>query len=51
VKILNEPAIRDELLQHGLEPRPGTREELAQFIRKESETWGKVIRDAKITAE
>ena len=51
VKVLSDPAIRDQLLHHGLEPKPGTREELARYIRKESDTWGKVIRDAKISAE
>ena len=51
VKVLNTPDIREQLLQHGLEPRPGTREELAAYIRKETETWGKVIRAANIKAE
>ena len=51
VKVLSDPAIKEELLKHGLEPFPGSREELARYIRKESETWGKVIRDAKITAD
>jgi tripartite-type tricarboxylate transporter receptor subunit TctC len=51
VKVLGDPAIREQLLHHGLEPHPGTREELARYIRKESDTWGKVIRDAKITGE
>ena len=37
--------------QHGLEPRPGTREELAAYIRKETDTWGKVIRAANIQAD
>jgi tripartite-type tricarboxylate transporter receptor subunit TctC len=30
---------------------PGTREELARYIDRENEKWGKVVRDAKITAE
>jgi tripartite-type tricarboxylate transporter receptor subunit TctC len=51
VKVLKSPDVREQLLQHGLEPMPGTREELAQFIRKETDTWGKVIKAAKITAE
>ena len=51
VKVLSEPAIKEELLKHGLEPFPGTRDELARYIKKESETWGRVIREAKITAE
>ena len=51
VKVLKSPEIREQLLQHGLEPRPGTREELAAYIRKETETWGKVIRAANIQAD
>ena len=51
VKVLGAPDVRAQLLEHGLEPKPGTREELAAFIRKESETWGKVIREAGITAD
>jgi tripartite-type tricarboxylate transporter receptor subunit TctC len=51
VKALNAPDIREQLLQHGLEPRPGTREELAAYIRKETDTWGKVIRAANIQAD
>jgi len=51
VKVLSDPAIKEQLLQHGLEPHPGTREELAAYIQKESDKWGRVIRDAKITAD
>jgi tripartite-type tricarboxylate transporter receptor subunit TctC len=43
--------VKAELAKHGLEPAPGTREELARYIDKETEKWGKVVRDAKITAE
>ena len=51
VKVLSDPAIREQLMQHGLEPHPGTRAELAQYMRKESETWARVIREAKISAD
>ncbi len=51
VKALNSPDVRDKLLEHGLEPKPGTREELAAYIRKETETWGKVIKAANIKAD
>jgi tripartite-type tricarboxylate transporter receptor subunit TctC len=51
VKVLKDPAVNAELAKHGLEPMPGTREELARYIDKETATWGKVVRDAKITAE
>ena len=50
-KVLNDPAVNAELAKHGLDPAPGTREELAQYIERENEKWGKVVRDAKITPE
>ncbi len=51
VKALKDPVINTELAKHGLIPMPGTREELAQYIDRETEKWGKVVREAKITAE
>jgi tripartite-type tricarboxylate transporter receptor subunit TctC len=51
VKVLKDPGIVADLAKHGLEPQPSTREELAAYIAKESEIWGKVIREAKITAD
>jgi tripartite-type tricarboxylate transporter receptor subunit TctC len=51
VKVLNAPEVREKLLEHGLEPKPGTREELAAYIRKETETWGKVVKAANIKAD
>ena len=51
VKALNAPEVQAELNKHGLTPLPGSRDELAQFMAAESVTWGKVIRERKITAE
>jgi tripartite-type tricarboxylate transporter receptor subunit TctC len=51
VKALNDPAVRAELAKHGLEPMPGSREELARYIEKENETWGKVVRQTDIKPE
>jgi tripartite-type tricarboxylate transporter receptor subunit TctC len=51
VKALNDPQVKVELAKHGLDPAPGTREELAQYMERESQKWGKVVREAKITAE
>ena len=51
VKVLKDPAISAELARHGLEPMPTTRDELARYIDRETQTWGKVVREAKITAE
>jgi tripartite-type tricarboxylate transporter receptor subunit TctC len=50
-KVLNDPAVNAELAKHGLHPAPGTRDELAQYMERESQKWGKVVREAKITAE
>jgi tripartite-type tricarboxylate transporter receptor subunit TctC len=51
VKVLNEPEVRVQLEKHGLTPMPGTRDALARYIASESATWGKVVKDRKITAE
>ena len=51
VKVLNAPDVRDALNKHGLTPMPGSRDELAATIKRESATWAKVIKDGKITAD
>ena len=51
VKVLTAPDVREQLNKHGLTPMPGTREELAATIKRESATWAKVIKDGKITAD
>jgi len=50
-KVLNDPGVVAELAKDGLDPAPGTRDELAQYIERESLKWGKVVREAKITAQ
>ena len=50
-KVLSDPRVKDELARHGLDPMPGTRDELARYIDRETAQWGKVVREAKITAE
>lgn len=51
VKVLKDPSVVSELEKHGLEPAPGTREELARYIDAETEKWGKVVRAANIKPE
>lgn len=51
VKVLKDPVVNAELAKHGLYPAPGTRQELAQYIDRETEKWGKVVRDANIKPE
>jgi tripartite-type tricarboxylate transporter receptor subunit TctC len=51
VKALNDPTVKSELAKHGLEPQPGTAQELARYIETETEKWGKVVRAANIKPE
>ncbi len=51
VKALNDPAVKSELAKHGLEPQPGTPQELARYIDSETGKWGKVVRAANIKPE
>jgi hypothetical protein len=50
VKVLTTPDVREQLLSHGLEPQPGTPEALAKHIERELATWGRVVKEAGITA-
>jgi tripartite-type tricarboxylate transporter receptor subunit TctC len=50
VRILNDPAVRQALLAQGMEPAPSTRAELAAYIRREYDTWARVVKEANITA-
>ncbi|HET9735307.1 MAG TPA: tripartite tricarboxylate transporter substrate binding protein [Burkholderiales bacterium] len=50
VKILNDPAVRKALLDQGMEPAPSTREQLAAYIKREYDTWARVVKEANITA-
>ena len=50
VKVLAVPEVREQLLSHGLEPMPGTSEALAKYIEREYATWGRVVKEARITA-
>ena len=51
VKVLNNPEVKDALTKHGLTPAPGTRGELTRFMASETQTWGRIIRERKITAD
>jgi tripartite-type tricarboxylate transporter receptor subunit TctC len=51
VKILNDPAVRQALLAQGMEPAPTSREAIAAYIKREYDTWAKVVKEAKITAD
>lgn len=51
VKVLKSPDVVSQLNDHGLTPMPTSREELAKYMVKESATWGRLIREKKITGE
>ncbi len=43
---LNNPEVRNHLLEGGLEPAPGSSRELARLIQSESNKWTRVIRQS-----
>lgn len=51
VKVLKSPDVVEALNSHGLTPQPGSREDLAKYMEKETATWGRVVRERKITAD
>ena len=51
VRALQEPTVKARLLGDGAEPIGNTPDEFAVVIRNDLAKWGKVIRDAGITAE
>jgi len=42
--------VRKALLAQGMEPAPSTREALAAYIKREYDTWARVVKEANITA-
>jgi tripartite-type tricarboxylate transporter receptor subunit TctC len=51
VKALNNAEVVALLHQQGLEPSPGSPAELAHYMEREYETWGKVVKQAGIKAQ
>ena len=51
VKVLTSEDVKEALNKQGLTPAPGSRDELARYIVSESDKWGRIIRERKITAE
>jgi tripartite-type tricarboxylate transporter receptor subunit TctC len=51
VKILNSPDVKEKLAQHSVEAAPTTPEELAAFVKSETERWAKVIKATGATVE
>ena len=50
-RIMARPAVRERMLALGAEPADGPPEALATLAREETERWGRVIREARITAQ
>jgi tripartite-type tricarboxylate transporter receptor subunit TctC len=44
------PEIREQLQSHGMDPAPSTGAEFARYIEREYAIWGKVVKEAKVTA-
>lgn len=51
VKVLSAPDVVEQLNKHGLTPMPGSRDDLARYMAKETATWGRIIRERKITGQ
>ena len=51
VKVLNDPAIRKELIERGADPVGNTPEQHAAFIKAEIEKWQRVAKQAGINPE
>jgi tripartite-type tricarboxylate transporter receptor subunit TctC len=50
-KVLRAPAAAALLEKQGVDPEPTTPEALAAYMKREYETWGKVVKQANIKAE
>jgi tripartite-type tricarboxylate transporter receptor subunit TctC len=51
VKVLNDQGTKDALTKLGLSGAPSSRAELTAFMQKESDKWGKLVRERKISAD
>jgi tripartite-type tricarboxylate transporter receptor subunit TctC len=51
VKVLGTPEVIALLDKQGVDAQPGTPEELARYIEREYNTWGKVVKEAGIKAQ
>lgn len=50
-RIAAAPETRERFATVGTEPMSGTPEQIAEFLRKETARWGKVVRESGATAE
>ena len=50
-KLLKLPDVKERLAGQGMEPIGNTPAQFAEFVRKENETWSKVVKAAGVKAE
>jgi tripartite-type tricarboxylate transporter receptor subunit TctC len=50
-KALTEPKVIAQLAKTGVEPQPMTPAEFGRYIKREYDTWGKVVKEAGIKAQ
>jgi tripartite-type tricarboxylate transporter receptor subunit TctC len=51
VATLKDPEVVRLLRNQGVEPSPSTPEEMRAFMKKELDTWGRVVKEAKIEVQ
>lgn len=51
VKAINDPTVRQKIVEAGIEPLQSTPQQLTDYIVSETAKWAKVIRDGNITVE
>ncbi len=51
VKAINDPTVRQRIVEAGIEPLQSTSQQLADYIKSETTKWAKVIKDGNITVE
>ena len=47
-KAINDPVVKQKLINSGAVPVADTPEQFGQFLKEELESWGKVVRDKGI---
>jgi tripartite-type tricarboxylate transporter receptor subunit TctC len=50
-KAVNDPAVRQKLLDAGIEPLTSTPDEFTAYMKSETAKWAKVVKDANIKVE
>ena len=50
-KVLDDPAVKEQVLAQGIEPVADSPAQFARFVKEESEKWKKVFKAANITSE